>query len=58
MTEDSSRSIGAIVGLVMGLGLMVLMQFGGMIPGAVLGAGGAVAGGIAGEKLYSWLKSS
>ena len=53
MTEDSSRSVGAIIGLVLGLGLMFLIGFGGMIPGAIFGAGGAVAGGITGEKLYA-----
>ena len=53
MTVDAYRSIGAITGLVMGLGLMFALGFGGMIPGFLFGAGGAVAGGISGEKFYA-----
>lgn len=51
MTEQSYRSIFAILGLAIGLGLMVLLGFGGMIPGAVFGAGGAVLGGMTGEQI-------
>lgn len=51
MTEQGYRSIFAILGLVLGLGLMVLLGLGGMIPGAVFGAGGAVVGGITGERV-------
>ncbi len=58
MTIDSSRSIGAILGLVLGIALMVLLGFGGMIPGAIFGAGGSVCGGILGEKAYQWLNRS
>jgi outer membrane lipoprotein SlyB len=58
MTEESSRSVGAILGLVIGLGLMFLLGFGGMIPGALFGAGGAVAGGVTGEKVFAWMKRS
>ena len=53
MTEDAHRSTCAILGLVLGLGLMMLGGYQGMIAGAIFGAGGAVAGGIAGEKIYA-----
>ena len=54
MSKDNYRSIGAILGLAIGLGLMFVMGLGGMIPGAVFGAGGAVLGGITGEKIFAW----
>lgn len=53
MSEDTYRSIGAISGLVIGMVVMFSLGFGGMIPGALFGAGGAVAGGICGEKFYT-----
>tara|TARA_R110002049_G_scaffold2750_8_gene22295 strand:+ start:254417 stop:254587 length:171 start_codon:yes stop_codon:yes gene_type:complete len=53
MTQDGFRSIGAIAGLVIGLALMFALDFGGMIPGFLFGAGGAVIGGISGEKVFS-----
>lgn len=52
MTQDAYRSIGAIAGLAIGLGLMFAFGFGGMIPGFLFGAGGAVVGGISGEKVH------
>lgn len=51
MTEQGYRSLFAILGLGLGLGLMMLLGLGGMIPGAVFGAGGAVVGGITGERV-------
>jgi outer membrane lipoprotein SlyB len=56
MTLDAYRSIGAITGLVVGLGLMFAFGFGGMIPGFLFGAVGAVAGGMSGEKIYATRK--
>ena len=53
MNEDSYRTIGAIIGLAFALVLMVGMGLGGMIPGALFGAGGAVVGGICGEKFFA-----
>jgi hypothetical protein len=53
MNEDAYRTIGAVTGLIAGLVLMVVLGWGGMIPGALFGAGGSVAGGICGEKLYA-----
>jgi hypothetical protein len=57
MSEQSYRSIGSIIGLALGIGLMLALGFSGIIPGAVFGAGGCVLGGIAAEKLYAWNKS-
>ena len=56
MTRDASRSIGAISGLCLGLAVMFAAGIGGMIPGAIFGAGGAVVGGITGEKLFAWFQ--
>ena len=54
MTENACRSIGSITGLVLGLTLMFALGLTGMVAGALFGAGGAVAGGISGEKFYAW----
>ena len=54
MSEQHYRSVGSIIGLVAGLGLMVLFGYAGMVPGALFGAGGCVAGGITGEKVFAW----
>lgn len=51
MSEQIYRSLFAILGLVLGILLMVALDFGGMVPGAIFGAGGAVLGGIAGERI-------
>lgn len=51
MSEQGYRSICAICGLALGIGLMRLLDYGGMIPGALFGAGGAVLGGMVGERL-------
>ena len=53
MNEDTYRTIGAIIGLAAGIGMMITLGMSGMVPGALFGAGGAVAGGICGEKLYA-----
>lgn len=45
------RRFGAIGGLLLGLGLMWSLGYGGLIPGALFGATGAVAGGMTGERL-------
>ncbi len=55
MSRDNYRSIGAISGFLVGVGLMVLLGFAGsLIAGFIFGAGGAVAGGIAGERIHQW----
>ena len=53
MTQERYRSIGAIAGLVIGLGVMFAIGRGGMISGFLFGAGGAVVGGIVGEKVFA-----
>lgn len=54
MTEDTFRTIGAVTGLILGIGLMMGLGYTGMVPGAIFGAGGTVAGGMSGEKFYQW----
>jgi hypothetical protein len=45
------RSLFAVLGLALGIGLMVFFNRGGMIWGFIYGAGGAVLGGMLGETL-------
>ena len=49
--RDTFRSMGAIAGLAIGLGLMWMLGFGGLVPAAIFGAAGAVIGGITGERM-------
>lgn len=58
MRRDPYRSVGALVGLGLGIWLMFLLTDGGMIAGAVFGAGGAVLGGMSGERLHAWRNRS
>lgn len=55
--ENLYGRVGAMVGLSLGLGIMLMVRgawsLDPMIQGAVFGASGAVAGGIFGEKLYA-----
>ncbi|MEO9591516.1 hypothetical protein [Rhodopirellula bahusiensis] len=52
MSRDNYRTIGAIVGLGLGIGAMFLFGMSGVVPGAAFGAGGCVIGGIAGEQIF------
>ncbi len=54
MTEDTFRTIGAIIGLSAGIGLMLAMGFSGIVFGALFGAGGCVSGAVTAEKLHAW----
>ena len=54
MSEDNYRSIGSIIGLATGIGLMMALGYSGMVAGAVFGAGGCVAGAITAEKFFAW----
>ncbi len=54
MSEEIYRSVGSIVGLVLGIVLMRSLGFGGIVSGALYGAGGCVAGAVLAEKLYAW----
>lgn len=53
MSRENYRSIGAILGLATGLAMMTLVGQSGVVPGAIFGAGGALAGGILGEQVHS-----
>ena len=55
MTRDNYRSVGAISGLALGIAVMMLLGLSGVLPGALFGAGGALAGGIAGERVHAML---
>ena len=50
MKTETSRSIGAIIGLTLGITIMWSLGLEGLIPGFIFGAGGAVAGGMTGER--------
>lgn len=52
MNRENYRTVGAILGLAVGILLMVAVGLNGLIAGAIFGAGGCVLGGISGEKLY------
>ena len=54
VSKDRYRSIGALIGLGSGIGLMRLVGLSDMVAAAVFGAGGCVAGAIAAEKLFAW----
>lgn len=51
MKKETRRSIGAIIGMVLGWSLMWATGMSGLVPAFIFGAGGAVAGGMTGEKL-------
>lgn len=53
MTEQTYRTIGSLLGLAMGIALMFLLGLRGIVPSALLGAGGCVAGAITAERLYA-----
>ncbi|MCA9138575.1 MAG: hypothetical protein KDB00_17510 [Planctomycetales bacterium] len=55
MSRDNYRSIGAITGLALGITLMISLGKHGVIPGAIFGAGGALAGGVLGERIHGIL---
>ncbi|MEO1525676.1 MAG: hypothetical protein AAFX06_09575 [Planctomycetota bacterium] len=52
MTEQGYRSVGAITGLVVGLALMRVVGQGGLVATFCFGAGGAVVGGMLGERIH------
>ena len=56
MSRDTFRKIGAISGLVLGMVLMRLAGQGGILLGAIWGAGGAVFGGVLGEQIHGALR--
>jgi hypothetical protein len=54
VNRDRYRTIGALLGLAAGWGLMRGLGLSGIAVAAVFGAGGCVAGAIAAEKVYAW----
>lgn len=52
MNRESYRSFGAVMGLLLSLGLMWGLGFTGLIPAAIFGSIGTVAGGISGEQVF------
>jgi len=52
MNRERFRSLGAIIGLAAGFAIMFLLGLTGLLWGAFFGAGGAVLGGMSGERLY------
>ena len=53
MTEQTYRTIGSLLGLVSGIALMYVFGWRGIVPSALMGAGGCVAGAVTAEKLYA-----
>ncbi len=52
MSKQNHRSIGALIGLSLGAAMMHFAGLEGVMPLAICGATGAVAGGITGEKIF------
>jgi short subunit fatty acids transporter len=53
-TKQFYRSSGAILGLALGYGVMLLTGFTGMVASAVFWGIGCVLGGMAAERLFRW----
>lgn len=53
MTRETYRTIGALIGLTIGLVGTVAIGYGGqLIPGAIMGAGGCVLGAVIAERMH------
>ncbi|MFG0291215.1 MAG: hypothetical protein ACF8CQ_23835 [Rhodopirellula sp. JB044] len=50
--RDTFRTVGALTGLCVGLSLMWLLGWGGVLASGFFGAIGAVVGGMAGERIH------
>ena len=54
MTRETYRTIGALGGLGVGVILTIALGYGGqMVPSALLGAGGCVAGAMIAERIHA-----
>ena len=53
-TKQFYRSSGAILGLALGYGVMLLTGFTGLVASAVFWGMGCVLGGMAAEQLFRW----
>lgn len=51
MNAESTRRLGAITGLSLGIGLMYAIGRVGLVPAFILGAGGCVAGSMIAERI-------
>ncbi len=58
MKEETYRTIGALVGLALGIGLMQVLGLSGVLFGAVFGAGGCVTGAVTAETIFRWSNQS
>ncbi len=59
MTRDHYRTIGALLGLAVGVVCMIWLGYRGVVPSAMFGAGGCVLGGTLGESMHAkWHASS
>jgi len=54
MSEQAYRTIGAVVGLGIGYGLMTASGFAGMVALALFSGGGCVLGGMVAERVFRW----
>jgi len=57
MNEQSCRTIGAVIGLSAGYGLMRASGFSGMVASAVFWGAGCVLGGMIAERVYRWRRN-
>ena len=53
MSQENYRTICSITGLAIGVALMIIFGFEGLVPGFFFGAGGAVVGGMIGDVLFA-----
>ncbi len=53
MSEQTYRTIGALLGLALGIALMLVLGLRGIAFSALFGAGGCVAGAITAERIYA-----
>ncbi len=57
MGRETSRKLGALVGLAIAVAVMNGLGFAGVIPLFLFGVGGAVGGGMTGERLSDWRRT-
>lgn len=56
MSRDAGRSIGALIGLSIGVLVMWWLGYAGVMPLFLFGASGAIAGGITGERMVGGIR--
>ena len=55
MSQEGYRRVGAIAGLLLGIGFMWLLNLRGIMASAFFGAGGCVVGAVTAERLHGWM---